>query len=235
MATEIKGYIQGRHPHHQQYWSSRASSQLAGAIISHIQPIKYLRSSLLWQHFGGELHNQSQIKFLPISRTSPPLPRHAHRCNTNFTHHNCQHSRQIQWHGRPFLLRLSKRKLFAANKNLTEYFQTYFPLPNGHYWTKLTLPLNWTHQVILCLIGEQLMLRSLLMLPRISKSTRRHGNNIPPHGTLTPSSKAVTSLTSSFLSQLFLHGSGKDNTARAFKSRFQQLLRWYRPSPRPST
>ena len=37
-----------------------------------------------------------------------------------------------------------KGKFFAANKKITAYFQTHFPLPQGHSWTKFTLPPNWT-------------------------------------------------------------------------------------------
>ena len=86
-----------------------------------------------------------------------------------------------------------------------------------------------------CLLGERFTLGSLFRLPSIRKNTGRHGNAMPPHGTLTPSSKAVTSLTSSFLSQILLRGSGKVNTTRVFKSRFQPFLRRYWKSPRPST
>ena len=33
---------------------------------------------------------------------------------------------------------------FAADKNLTAYFQTHSPLPQGNSWTKFTLPPKWT-------------------------------------------------------------------------------------------
>ena len=132
-------------------------------------------------------------------------------------------------------LAFQKEKLFAANKNLTAYFKTHSPLPQGHYCTEFTSPPKWKQRAMLCLLGERLTLGSLLMLPRISKNTGRHGNSMPPHGTLTPSSKAVTSWTSSLSSQLLMHGSGKLTTAGGFKSRFQPLLRLYWPSPRPST
>ena len=89
-----------------------------------------------------------------------------------------------------------KGKLFAANKSLTAYSQTNFPLPQGHSWTEFTLPPKWTQQVISCLLGKRLTLGSLLRPPRIRKNTGRHGNAMLPHGTLTPSSKAVTRLTS---------------------------------------
>ena len=128
-----------------------------------------------------------------------------------------------------------KGKFFTANKNLTAYFQTHSPLPQGHSWTEFTLPHKWEKRLILRLLDEQLTLGSLLRLPRIRENTRGNGNAMPPHGTLNPSSKAVTSLTSSLLSQIFLHGSGKFTMTRAFKSRFQLLIRRYRPSPRPST
>ena len=126
-------------------------------------------------------------------------------------------------------------KFFAANKNLTTYFQTHSPLPHGHSWTEFTLTKKWTQWGMSCRLVNRLNLGSLLRLPRIRKNTRGHGNAMPPHVTLTPSSKAVTSLKSSFLSQLFLHGSGKVTTARAFKTRFQPLIRRYRPPTRPST
>ena len=87
-----------------------------------------------------------------------------------------------------------KGKLFAANKNLTAYFKTHSPLPQGHYCTEFTSPPKWKQRAMLCLLGERLTLGSLLMLPRISKNTGRHGNAILPHGTWNPSSKAVTSL-----------------------------------------
>ena len=45
----------------------------------------------------------------------------------------------------------------------------------------------------------------------------RHGNAMPPHGTLTPSSKAVISLASSLSLHLFLHGYGNVTMERAFK------------------
>ena len=128
-----------------------------------------------------------------------------------------------------------KGKCFAANKSLTAYFETHFPVPQGHSWTKLTLPPKWTQRVMSFLLGKRLTLGSLLGQPGIRKHTGRHGNAMPPHRTSTPSSKDVTSLKSSLLSQLFLNRSGKVNTARAFKSRFQPLLRRYRPSPHPST
>ena len=120
-------------------------------------------------------------------------------------------------------------------KNLTAYFKNHSPLPQGHSCTKFTPPTKWTQQVMLCLLGKQLTLGSLLRLTSISKNTRRHGNAMLPHGTLTPSSKAVTILPSSLLSQLFLQGSGKVTTERDFKSRFQPFLRRYRTSQRPST
>ena len=87
-----------------------------------------------------------------------------------------------------------KGKLFSANKSLTAYFQTNFPFPQGHSWTKFNIPPKWTQRVMLCLIGERLMLGSLLRLPGIRKNTGRHGNAMPPHGTSTPSSKAVTQI-----------------------------------------
>ena len=102
-----------------------------------------------------------------------------------------------------------KRKVFAANKNLTTYFQTHFPLPQGHSWSEFTLPLKWKQRVMLCLPGKRLKLGSVLRLPGIRKNTRRHSNAMPPHGTSTPSFKSVTSLTSSLSSKKLLHGSGK--------------------------
>ena len=132
---------------------------------------------------------------------------------------------------RPF----QKGKLFAAENNLTKYFQNNSPLIKGHYWTKFTLPPKWTQQVLLCLHEKLLMLRSILRLPRISKNSGRHGNAIPPHGTSTPSSKTVNNRTSSLLSHIFLHGYEKLTTTRAFKSISQPLLRRYLSSLCPST
>ena len=128
-----------------------------------------------------------------------------------------------------------KVKFFAANKNLTEYFQTHFHLPQGHSWTEFTLPPKWTQQFMSFLLGELLTLGSLLRLPRIRKNTGRHGDAMLPPRTLTSSSKAVSSSTSSLSSQILLHGSVKITAERAFKPRLQPLLRRYRPSPRPST
>ena len=33
---------------------------------------------------------------------------------------------------------------FAADRNLTAYFQTHSPLPQGNSWTEFTLPPKWT-------------------------------------------------------------------------------------------
>ena len=127
-----------------------------------------------------------------------------------------------------------KGKFFAANKNLTAYFQTHSPLQQGHYWTEFNLSTKWTQQLMSCLLGKQMTLGSLLMLPWIRKNTERHGKAMLPHGTLTLPPKAVNRFKSSFSSQLLMHGYRNVTTERAFKSRFQPLLRHYRPSPRPS-
>ena len=47
-----------------------------------------------------------------------------------------------------------KGKLFAANQNLTAYFETRFPLPQGHSWTEFTLPHKWKQRLISCLLGK---------------------------------------------------------------------------------
>ena len=128
-----------------------------------------------------------------------------------------------------------KGEFFAANKNLTAYFKTHFPLPQEHSWDKLTLLPKWTQQVMSCMIFKQFTLGSILRLPRIRENTGRYGNTMPSHGTLTLSSKTVTSFASSLLSQLFLHGSRKGTMSTSFKSRIQPFLRRYLPSLRPST
>ena len=96
-----------------------------------------------------------------------------------------------------------KVKFFTANNKLTSYFQNHFQLPQGHFWTKFTLPLKLTQQVILCLLVKRLTLGSLLRIPRITENIGRHGNAMPPHGTSTLSSKNVNKLTSSFSSHIF--------------------------------
>ena len=89
-------------------------------------------------------------------------------------------------------------KFFAANNNLTGYFQTQFHLPKGHSWTEFTLNQNWTWRVMLCLIGKILTL--VPRLPKTKKKTGRYSNSTPPHGTSTLSSKTMNNLTSSLLS-----------------------------------
>ena len=105
-----------------------------------------------------------------------------------------------------------KIKFFTANNNLTSYFRNNFPLSQGQFWTKFTLPPKWTQQVMLCLLGNKLTLGSLIRIPRISKNIGGHGNAMPPHGTLTLSSNTVNKFTSSLSSQLLLHRYSKDTT-----------------------
>ena len=130
--------------------------------------------------------------FLPSSRTYPPLPRHADPHNSSVISHTYQYIRGKQWHGRRRNTSPSKIKLFAANNNLTEYFQNPFLLPQGHSWTKFTLTTKCTQWVISCLLGKQLPLGSLIRIPSIRKNTGRHGNAMPPHGTSTPPSRLGT-------------------------------------------
>ena len=76
--------------------SVRASSKLSGARMPYIQSIKYPRIPLLRQHSGGGVDIQANIRVLTSSRTSPPLPRHAHPCSTSFTPRTHQRSRRRQ-------------------------------------------------------------------------------------------------------------------------------------------
>ena len=90
----------------------------------------------------------------------------------------------------------SKREILRCKKNLTAYFQNHSPLPHEKSWTKLTLPTKRTQRFMPCLLGKQFMIGSLLRSPRIRRNTIRHGNDMPPHGTSTQSSKTMNKSTS---------------------------------------
>ena len=113
VATKVKWTIQGRHPYHKLSRSGRAGYQMDGAIMPHIQLIKYPRRPLLWQHFGGGVENQAKIRFLPSSRTSTPLPRHTHTCSTSFTPPTHHHIWVRKLHVRRCLPWLSKRGILC--------------------------------------------------------------------------------------------------------------------------
>ena len=197
--------------------TGRVGSQFYGAIVHHIQ-LTHTHADLFYGNtstvgcttkllLGSSIVGGCLLRFLGMRIHATQVP--------NITpisisvEHNCMAdvvSPDFQ-----------KGESFAANNNLTEYFQNHPPLPQGYSWNKFTLLTKWTQQVILCMLGKQWKMGSLLSLSSIRKNNVRHCNAIPPHRTLTPSSKTVNNLTSSFLSHLFLHGFSKFNMIRDFK------------------
>ena len=124
-------------------------------------------------------------------------------------------------------------KFFKAHKNLTDYFNTNFPLPQEQSWTEFTLPSKLVSRVISCLRGELLPLEQLLRLPGIESNTGHVGKALPQSADSTLSSKIQTTLNGNSSSKALLHGSGQACSVGELKLKFLPSRARSRPSPRP--
>ena len=126
-------------------------------------------------------------------------------------------------------------KFFKAQKNLTSYFNSNFPLPQMQSWQEFHLPKKLISQVISCLRGVQSPMELLTRPPGIESSTGNTGVIMPESAKSTPSSAIANPSKQISSCWPSLRGSGQDFSVEDIKSEFQPLLRLSRPSPRPSS
>jgi hypothetical protein len=124
-------------------------------------------------------------------------------------------------------------KFFAANKNLTSYFNKHFPLPQETSWTEFQLPSSLTSHVISCLRGQLSPLGSLLRLQRTDKSIGSTGADTLRSLESTPTSLMYLHSNATALSAPMQLESGQVYTAEVLRSRFKRSQMHSRPSARP--
>ena len=123
---------------------------------------------------------------------------------------------------------------FNASKNLTNYFNVHFPLPQEKSWKEFQIPKELVSRVISCLRGELLPMASLLRLPKIAANTGTTGRNMRPSAESTHSSQKFLKSKEISYSQPSLQGSGQALTAEELRSKFRESRMRSHPSPRPS-
>ena len=118
---------------------------------------------------------------------------------------------------------------------LTSLFNSRFPLPQNHSWKEWTLAPELVSKVMQCLLGDSSKVGQLLRLKKIDKSTGPIGRNTATTGTAAPFSKTSHKLKQISSSLPLLSGSGRVITVEEINSKFNQLVKRSRPSPRPSS
>jgi hypothetical protein len=123
---------------------------------------------------------------------------------------------------------------FAASTNITEYFNTHFPLTQSNSWREFQIPSELVSLVTSSLRGNQLPMEWFLRPPKIGKNIGCIGATTAPSSMCIPSS--TTSLPSpvTSLSVPSLQGSGEALSVADIKSRFRVSRMHSRPSARPS-
>ena len=124
---------------------------------------------------------------------------------------------------------------FHAKNNLTQYFNSNFPLPQRKSWREFQIPKELVSRVISCLRGELLPMESLLRLPGIAKNTGNIGKNMHPGAKSIHSSPTSQNLKEMSSSQPSLQGSGQVLTEEALRSKFRASRMHSQPFPRPSS
>ena len=125
-------------------------------------------------------------------------------------------------------------KYFKAHNNLTQYFNTMFPLPQSHSWTQCTLPTALTSRVMSCLRGELSTMGALSRPRKTERSTGTIGQRTPNNSTKTPCSRMPQSSNKPSLPPPSLQGSEQVSTDETNKSRWARSQQRWHPSPRPS-
>ena len=125
-------------------------------------------------------------------------------------------------------------KFFHAHNDLTQYFNSHFPLPQQASWTVFQITKRMLLPVISCLLGEQSPMESLIRQINPTKNIGGTGVHTVRHSILTPSCAQEPNYSNKSLSQVSLQGSGQVFMDTAIKSKFSQSLMRLRPSPRPS-
>ena len=124
---------------------------------------------------------------------------------------------------------------FKSAKNLTNYFDRNFPLPQAMYWQEYHIPNEWVSRVIASLRGTLLPLGSLLRLPKQGKNTGKTGQSTPPCAALTLSCSTSLPSNETSSSPLSLRGCGKALTVEELKYEFRASRTPSQPSRRPSS
>jgi hypothetical protein len=125
-------------------------------------------------------------------------------------------------------------KYFSASCNLTNHFNTHFPLPQNYSWREFHMPTGIVSHVISCLRGDILPMAWLLEPPKIGKSIGHIGANTAHSLTANHSSPTSPPSHETSWSGPLLHGSGLALTAEEIRSRFKASRMRSRPSARPS-
>ena len=125
-------------------------------------------------------------------------------------------------------------EFFQAQKSLTNYFNSHFPLPQEQSWTEFKVTKKLASRVISCLRGEPLLMEQLRKLPKLGKSTGSIGQNIVTNARWTHTSPASQNPNRQQSSLPSPHESGPGLTASEIKSEFSLSRTRSRPSPRPS-
>jgi hypothetical protein len=126
-------------------------------------------------------------------------------------------------------------KYFEKTKNLTEYFNFNFPLPQAMSWQEYLIPKEWVSRVIASLRGMLLPLGSLLRLPKQGRNTGKIGLDMPQSAASTRSSPTSAPSNEMSLSPLSLRGCGRAFTVEELKYEFRASLMPSQPSRRPSS
>jgi hypothetical protein len=125
-------------------------------------------------------------------------------------------------------------KYFSASSNLTDHFNSHFPLPQNYSWREFHMPKEIISHVISCLRGDILPMAWLLEPPRIGRNIGPTGANIARSSDASPSSATSLPSPETSWSGPLLHGSGLALTEGEIRSKFRASRTRSRPSARPS-
>ena len=124
-------------------------------------------------------------------------------------------------------------KFFHAHSQLTNFFNSNFPLPQMLSWQERRVPPKWSWRVTSCLRGKALPMESLIRLPKLARSTGAIGAATLRRANPTPSSTENQPSLRPSSSPVLLQGSGQALTVTNMKSLFKPLVKPLQPSPRP--
>ena len=215
--------------------------ELAGMVLRWLV-LKYVVQELDYKHVGLFCNNVSAVSWAQKGHTTTSIP--AARLLHFVSLRQCArqascllplHIAGEQNEMADICSRAFKHgKFHMTNSTLLSFFRTNFSLPQNHSWTEWKVHKKLSSRVISCLRGKQLQMESLLNLPRLGKNIGSTGSRTPTSSKQIPISKESQNWTNQSSSQGTLHGSGQALLEWEMKSKFNQLLMPWRPSPRPS-
>jgi hypothetical protein len=123
---------------------------------------------------------------------------------------------------------------FHVKHNLTDYFNTHFPLKKQTSWTEFQIPTRLVSLVMSCLLGALSPMGSLQRLPVIDKNTGPIGVNTLLSSGIIPSCLAHLHPTKTLSSAPLAQKSEQELSAEDIRSKFRPLRMLSRPSVRPA-